>query len=89
MARSLSGFKYPSSRYIDAVYDHKETLLSSTGPESHAVEIEVAAEELSTPLEVKVYYINSISLHHSSTKQIELNMKVLKHQHVLLEKRLR
>ena len=65
VAQSLSGLKYPSLRYIDAVYrfwyDHKETVMNavlSSTSFSESVEVvsaEVAAEELSTPLEVKDY----------------------------------
>ena len=75
VARSLSGLKYPSSRYIDAVYrfwyDHKETLLSSMGSRESVemVSADVAAEEFSTPLEVKVYYINSSKIYFTAPQQ--------------------
>ena len=36
--------------------------------------VEVAAEELSTPLEVKVYYINSIKIYFTAPQQQKTNI---------------
>ena len=56
------------------------------------VSAEVAAEELSTLLEVKVYYINSIKIYFTAPQQHKTNIvedESSETSAVLLEKRLR
>ena len=74
VARSLSGLKYPSSRYIHAVYRFGMTIKKPFEFNGSRESVEVAAEELSTPLEVKVYYINSIKIYFTAPQQHKTNI---------------